>query len=145
MEVVGLFFHGSLDIHFTESIVHLSYLQLVAGDRNEEYLELPVLIYSEVLSSGWCTNIPLLIQSDQPVMIEKGLLAMRALSGTCSFSATSARLRALEKQFESRQNPELDTEYTEHLREHCRALLKDIRKHNLDLQQFLAIVNFQCI
>lgn len=112
-------------------------LQLTSSDTGEHRLELPVLVYNEVLSSGWCDNVPMLIHSDQLAMIEKGLLAMRALCGTCGFSAASARLRALVRQFEgsdtSHSEAELNMEYINHLLEHCRALLKYIRSQNLDL------------
>lgn len=110
-------------------------LQLISVGMKEEYLELPILVYSEVLSAGWCTHIPLLIQSDQVAMIEKGLLAMRTLSssGTCSFSATAARLRALVTRFESSKESELDAEYAASLLEHCKELLKEIWKQHLDL------------
>ena len=57
---------------------------------------------------------------------------MRALSGSCEFSSHSARLKELVKRFGGGQS-ELDAEYTKHLLEHCRELLKQIRAQNLDL------------
>ena len=88
-----------------------------------------ILLYSEVLNSDWCSHVTRLIQTDQPVTLEKGLLAMRELTSMCNFTAVSARLVALVRQFES-SKLDLDTEYTEHLLEHCRALLRDIRQRN---------------
>ena len=108
-------------------------MQLVSSNSHQHHLELPVLLYNEVLNSGWCENVPALIHSDQLMVVEKGLLAMRALSGTCNFSAQSARLKELVRQLESGAEAELDTEYTNYLLEQCRTLLKDIRSQNLDL------------
>lgn len=83
-----------------------------------------------MLRSGWCAHVPLLIQSDQLVVVEKGLLAMRALSGTCNFSAAWTRLQALTRQLEQSGRDQGSDEYAENLLEHCRALISDIRKHN---------------
>lgn len=109
--------------------------ELIGSDSSdsEHHLELPILVYNEVLSAGWCNNVPVLIHSDQLMVIEKGLLAMRALSGTCSFTGELSRLKELVRQWESGAGAEVDTEYTNQLLEHCRALLKYIRNQNLDL------------
>ena len=97
-------------------------------------MELPVLVYNEVLGSGWCRNVPTLIHSQQVGTIEKGLLAMRALSTTCQFSPHSARLKGLVKWFEEGEGGlELDAEYISHLVEQCKELLKQIRTQNRDL------------
>lgn len=108
-------------------------MQLVdSGSSDEHYLELPVLVYNEVLTNGWCENVPVLIHSDQLVVVEKGLLAMKELSGTCSFSRESGRLKELIELLESGA-AELDSEYTNQLLELCKTILRDIRSQNLDL------------
>ena len=96
-----------------------------------------MLVYNEILSSGWCDNVPVLIHSDQLMVVEKGLLAMRVLSGTCSFTRELTRLKELVRHLESGADQmtgtEVDAEYTNQLLEHCRVLLKYIRSQNLDL------------
>jgi hypothetical protein len=109
--------------------------QLVDSE-SEQRLELPVLVYNEILNSGWCDNVPVLLHSDQLTVVEKGLLAMRALSEMCNFSQASSRLKELVGQLEGvteTTGEEVDTEYTNQLLEHCQTLLKYIRSQNLDL------------
>lgn len=77
----------------------------------------------------------MLIHCEQLVRIEKGLLAMRALTGTCRFSAESARLKELISWLENYSvGPDgVDIEYVNSLLERCRSLLRSIRSQNLDL------------
>lgn len=67
--------------------------------------------------------------------IEKGLLAMKALSDTCSFSAESARLKELIQKFEKNRadEPDEDIEYMDILAEHCRTILKHIHTQKSEL------------
>lgn len=89
------------------------------------------MIYDEVLISGWCKNIPLLIYSDQLVRVEKGLIAMEALIRTCGFTAEMPRLKKLKKWLE--KDTDGDMEYASQLLGHCNSLLRSIRQYNLDL------------
>ncbi len=107
------------------------WLQLSSSEAGDHPLELSILVYNEVLNSGWCRNIPTLIHSEQVATIEKGLLAMRALGSTCQFSPHASRLRELVQWLEGGE--ELDAEYTSHLLEHCRELLRQICSQNSDL------------
>lgn len=95
---------------------------------------MPVLIYNEVLNSGWCKNIPVLIHSDQLMRVEKGLIAMEALVLTCGFTTEMPRLKDLMNWLENDVNDtDDDTEYVNQLLGHCKSLLKSIRQYNLDL------------
>ena len=100
-------------------------------------MQLPLLLHSEVLHSGWCEKVPLLLlHSEQLPVVEKGLLAMKALQGTCSFSAESARLQALVEQLERglvEEETKVDNDYTSNLLEHCRVLLRYIRRKHSEL------------
>lgn len=126
--------HANNNYHANKVTMHILLAQLIGSDSSDKHhLELPVLMYNEILSGGWCENVPVLIHSDQLLVVEKGLLAMRVLSGTCGFSRESARLKELVKQLEDGAEAELDTEYTNQLLELCRTLLKYIRSQNLDL------------
>ena len=89
------------------------------------------MIYSEILNSGWCKNIPVLIHSDQLVRVEKGLIAMEPLVQTCGFTTEMPRLKDLLKWLES--DTDDDMEYVNQLLEHCNTLLRSIRQYNLDL------------
>ena len=90
-----------------------------------------MLIYSEVLQSHWCTNIPILIHSDQLVRVEKGLMAMHALVHTCGFSRETAAVKNLVKQLQADTHG--DIEYTRHLLELCQSLLTSMHDHNSEL------------
>ena len=126
--------HIAIVVTFLISKIQSIALQLINSKVEGHHLELPVLVYNEVLNSGWCKNVPILIHSEQLERIEKGLLAMSALSGTCSFSKEVTRLKELVENFSSiRDEPDVDIEYTEHLLKHCRSLLRYIRTQNSDL------------
>lgn len=73
-------------------------------------------------------------------MVEKGLLAMKALSETCNFSGEYKRLKQLVKQFveqlessgaqasAAEMDGKVDAEYIRHLLQLCGTLLENI--HN---------------
>ena len=78
----------------------------------------------------------MLLHSDQLPVVEKGLLAMKALQGTCSFSAESARLQVLVEQLERglvEEETEVDDDYTNNLLEHCQTLLRYTRRKHSEL------------
>ena len=123
-------------------LVSTLYLQLLSSEYGEHHLEFPAVTHNEVLRSGWCKHVAVLISFDRLMVVEKGLLAMNALRETCNFSAEYKRLEQLMQQFvellesggahDSGEN--MDPEYIGHLMQLCGALLEDIyRRFHTDL------------
>ena len=76
--------------------------------------------------------MPTLIESDQLVRIENGLLAMELLVKTCGFTKEVQRLQELAQQLERDSSSE-DSEYFQQLLERCRSLQRSIRAYNSEL------------
>ena len=73
-----------------------------------------------------------LITAEAVATVEKGLLAMKALTSNCDFTPLLARLHKLASRFQKELENERE-EFTQSLLELCRYLVNSVRQRNRDL------------
>ena len=89
-------------------------------------------LVQSIEENNWCSHVASLITFDAVGTVEKGLLAMKALTSNCDFTPLLARLQELAFRFQKDLANERE-EFTLSLLELCRYLVNSVRQRNREL------------